>query len=142
MLPIGTYPAHATHVRLTYTKAGDPQIIVTFVIVGGPHDREQVTWAGFFSDRTFDRTIQSLRYCGWTGDDISDLTGIDTNDVDIVVEHNEYNGRITPRVSWVNQPGGGAGMSPAQAKAFGESIKSRIADMSRAEPEPTEEVPF
>ena len=142
MIPEGTYRARATDGHLGYTSKGNEQVVVTFAITGGPHEGQAVTWFGFFSDACFDRTIRSLRHCGWQGNDVSDLTGIDTRDVDIVVEHNEYKGKITPRVSWVNQIGGLSGMTPDQATDFARSIASRIETMAPAEPVADEQVPF
>jgi len=142
MIPAGNYRAQAVDGHLSYTSKGNEQVVVKFVIAGGPQDGQQVTWYGFFSDACFDRTIQSLRHCGWKGDDVSALVGLDANEVEIVVEHNDYKGKVTPTVRWINQAGGGAGMSPVQAKDFAESVKGRIAGMSPVEPEPEELVPF
>jgi hypothetical protein len=142
MLPAGTYRAQALDGHLGYTSKGKEQIVVKFVIVDGPQKDQALTWFGFFSDACFDRTIQSLRYCGWQGDDVSDLSGIDRHAVDLVVEHDEYQGKVTPKVRWINQIGGGLGMSAAQAEEFARSIKSRIAGMKGAEPDAEQEVPF
>jgi hypothetical protein len=142
LLPATTYTAQAVDGYLSHTKDGKEQIVVKFAIVGGPHDGQSVDWTGFFTERTFDRTIQSLRYCGWRGDDIADLTGVDTHEVEIVVEHNEYNGKVYPRVAWVNQIGGRARMPAEEAREFAESIKSRIVGMRSAEPEAADATPF
>lgn len=142
LLPASTYTAQAVDGYLSHTKDGKEQIMVKFAIVGGQHDGQTVNWTGFFTDKTFDRTIQSLRYCGWRGDDISDLTGIDGQEVEIVVEHNTYDGKTFARVAWVNQIGGKARMPVDQAREFAESIKARITRMMPAEPEPSEETPF
>lgn len=142
LLPATKYTAQAVDGYLSHTKDGKEQIVVKFAIVGGPHDGQSVDWTGFFTDKTFDRTIQGLRYCGWEGDDISDLTGIDRNEVEVVVEHNEYNGKTYARVAWVNPIGGKARMAADEARTFAESIKGRIARLTPAEPEPSDDVPF
>lgn len=142
LLPATTYTAQAVDGYLSHTKDGKEQIVVKFAIVGGQHDGQAVNWTGYFTDKTFDRTIQSLRYCGWRGEDIDDLTGIDANEVEIVVDHNTYDGKTFARVAWVNQIGGKARMPASEARAFAESIKGRIARMTPVEPEPSEEVPF
>lgn len=142
LLPSGTYTAQAVDGYLSHTKDGKEQIVVKFVIVSGQHDGQTVNWTGFFTPKTFDRTIQSLRYCGWLGDDISELTGIDSHEVEIVVEHNSYEGKIFARVAWVNQIGGKMRMPTNEARAFAASIKDRIARMTLVELEPSEEVPF
>lgn len=142
MIPAGTYRAQALDGHLGHTSKGNEQIVIRFEIIEGPHKDQSILWFGFFSDACFDRTIQSLRHCGWKGDDISELTGIDTREVDVVVEHKEYNGKVTPSVRWINQVGGGQVMNPAQAKDFAESVKARIAGMSPVDPVGSEEVPF
>ena len=98
MIPYGTYRAIALDGHLGFTSKGNEQIVVRFVITEGPQKEQSIQWFGFFSDACFDRTIQSLRHCGWKGDDVSDLTGIDTHEVDIVVEHDEYQNKVTPKV--------------------------------------------
>lgn len=142
LILIGSHRAQAVDGHLSYTSKGNEQVVVKFVIIGGLGDGRTLPWYGFFSEACFDRTIQALRYCGWKGDDVSDLSGLDANEVEIVVEHKEYNGERHASIRWVNQVGGGAGMPPDKAKAFAESIKRRIAGMTPAEPEPTEEMPF
>jgi hypothetical protein len=142
MILAGNYRAQAVDGHLSYTSKGNEQVVVKLVIAGGPQDGQHITWFGFFSDACFDRTIQSLRYCGWKGDDVSALDGLDANEVEIVVEHSEYKGKVTPTVRWINQAGGGAGMSPVQARDFAESVKGRIAGMTAVEPEPDGDVPF
>jgi hypothetical protein len=142
MISAGSYRAQAVDGHLSYTSKNNEQVVVKLAIVGGPQDGQQITWYGFFTDACFDRTVQSLRHCGWKGDDVSALAGLDANEVEIVVEHSEYKGKVTPTVRWINQAGGGAGMSPVQAKDFAESVKQRIARMSPVEPEADESLPF
>lgn len=142
LLPAAKYTAQAVDGYLSHTKDGKEQIVVKFAVIGGQFDGQSVDWTGFFTEKTFDRTIKSLRYCGWQGDDIADLTGIDRHEVEIVVEHNEYNEKLYPRVSWVNQIGGKGRMPADEVRAFAESIKGRIARLTVAEPEPDESMPF
>jgi len=142
MIPAATYRAQAIDGHLGFTSKGNEQVVVRFEIVDGPQKDQSIQWFGFFTEACFDRTIQSLRHCGWKGDDVSELTGIDTREVDIVVEHDTYQGKVTPKVRWVNQAGGGVGMSPVQAADFAASIKARIAGMKAREPEVDQEVPF
>ena len=48
------------------------------------------------------RTIESLRYCGWRGYDLSDLEGVTENEVAIEVEHTTWEGEPRPKVAWVH----------------------------------------
>lgn len=58
------------------------------------------------------RTVEDLKkWSGWDGSDPywfmdTDLTGID---VELVIENEEYEGRRSPKVKWVNRPGSGSG---------------------------------
>lgn len=108
------------------------------------HPGESLTWYGFFTDKTLDRTVESMRACGWQGVDLTDLSGMDANEVVLVVEHEtDESGAIRPRVRWVNSQGGLA-MSNALAgddlAAFAATMRGRIAalDPRQARSKPTQ----
>jgi hypothetical protein len=135
-LPNGRYRARAVQGVLGRTSKGTEQVAVEFQL----YDAEgvpgaSITWFGYFSDATFERTIESLRHCGWVGDDLSDLTGIDSNEVSLVIENEEYQGKLYPKVRWVNAPGGGVALreqlSATEAKSFAQRMRSRILAMSQ-----------
>jgi len=134
----GTYRARAVSGGLGYAGNGTEQLAVDFVITEGPNEGQHVTWWGFFSDKAVDRTIESLRICGWKGDDLCDLTGITDNDVDLVIEAEEYEDRRTGeirsigKVRWVNRAGGlnlKDAMSPQQAREFAARMRGRVASL-------------
>ena len=106
MLPKGTYKARATEAEFGFTNTGTEQVAVVFEVVeDGEFQGERIAWFGFFTEATAERTIQALRVCGWTGDDLGDLSGFDANEVELVVEHEEYQGKTTAKVKWVNKIG-------------------------------------
>lgn len=114
MIQAGTYIAHATQWELGLTKEGREQICVQFEILEGDYAGYTLNWFGYFTDKTTERTIQSLRYCGWKGDDLQNLDadGMGTLQVQIVVEMEEATegksaGKTFPKVRWVNRLGGG-----------------------------------
>lgn len=161
MIQAGTYKARATQVLLTQSKTkGTPGIQVNFQIQDEDFAGESIRWDGWLTEKTAERTFESLRYCGWHGDDISVfagegvLDGCDMNDVEIVVKmepydgpNEEYQGKSFPRVQWVNKSGGrGLNVENAMAKpaaiAFAEkmkglAVKSRGAAPAAAAPAPT-----
>lgn len=142
-IPANTYTAQAFDGFLSYIKQGSEQVVrVKLRIIGGPCNDQSVEWTGFFGDSSFERTIQSLRYCGWQGNDISDLSGIDRNEVEVVVENYNYKDKTYARVKYINRIGGGAKIPVDEAREFADSIKDRIARMLPAEPGPNDEVPF
>lgn len=131
MIPEGTFKARATEGALGWTSKGKEQVAVNFVLLEGDAEGSQVTWYGYFSDKTQDGTIKSLRACGWLGDDLSDLTGIDANEVWLVIEHeeNEQDGSVRARVRWVNGGGGvqmKERMDADQARAFAARMKGAV----------------
>lgn len=125
----GTYRAKATQGALGLTKTGSEQVGVLFRLVGEGVEGKYITWYGYFTEKTIDRTIESLRICGWAGNDLEDLSGIDANEVELVVENEEWEGNWSPKVRWVNRAGGFAMAAPlqaTQAKAFAAKMKGAI----------------
>lgn len=110
---------------------GTPYIAVQFEIVA---TGETITWWGYVTERTIDRVIESLRYCGWWGHELAKMgeEGMGTKEPIIVVDHEEYNGEIRDRVQWVNSGERavtmGGGMDPATERSFA----ARLAQAARA----------
>jgi hypothetical protein len=137
MIPEGTYVAIARTHQWGETKAGTRQIALEFEIVEGDFANRTVPWFGYFSDKTWERTCESLRYCGWKGDDLADLGALDYQ-VQIVVEHNEYDGKCFPRVAWVNRLGSGhiklqKPLPQEELRRFAARMRSRAAGIKEVE---------
>lgn len=129
LIPEGTYRARVKSADFGFTSKGTEQVQVAFDVLDPDYDGQTVLWWGYFSEKTAERTMQSLRYCGWKGDDVTDLAGVSDNEVEIVVEHNEYNGKTSARVAWVNRLGGDgvsvkAPMPEDKRKAFAKKMKA------------------
>jgi len=142
MLNAGTYKARATKALLAQVGANKtPAIQIVFQIQEGEKQGETIRWDGWLTTNA-DRTLESLDYCGWTGDDISvfakedaPLCGLDLNDVEIVVIMEPYGGtdetkkgKMYPKVDWVNRFGGRGlnvenAMPEAEAVAFAAKMK-------------------
>lgn len=124
MIEAGRYKARGVEGALSTTSKGNPQVAVLLEITqDGPHKGETYTWYGHFTEKTEERTFESLRYLGWAGDDLTDLRGIDANEVSITIGHEEDEGGKTyPRVRWINAAGGGLAikdrMDDTAARAF------------------------
>src|SRR6266403_2415299 len=94
------------------TEKGNDQIAVELEIIEGDEKGRRLTWYGYFTDKTEERTIESLRILGWTGDNLADVKDLDANEVEIVVEPEEYTNPTTgktttrSRVKWINRGGG------------------------------------
>lgn len=127
MIPRGTYKARAVEGALGKTGTGKEQVGVLLCITAGEYEGTTITWYGYFTDKTIERTMEALRVLGWSTDDLSDLAGIDANEVSIVVDHEENDkGEVHARVKWIN--GGGSiamkeRLEAGAAKAFAARMK-------------------
>jgi hypothetical protein len=139
MLDRGYYRARAVESALGKTQNGTRQVAVRFQTFDDQNQPgEAITWYGYFTDKTADRTLESLQHCGWEGDDITDLTGIERNEVQLVVEHEEYEGKVHARVAWVNRPGGGgiaikAPLDEAEKVDFAREVKAKLLAMRQGQ---------
>jgi hypothetical protein len=125
--PDGVYAARAITGALGVSGSGKEQIGIEFEI----QDQEggHVTWYGFFTEKTTERTIETLRICGWHGTDLSSLDGIGDNEVSIVLETEEWEGKARQKVQWVNRAGGLSMANPLnadQAKAFAAKMRGAV----------------
>jgi hypothetical protein len=128
MITPGTYKARAREWALGMSQNGKEQIAVLFDLVGGPHDGQSITWFGYFTDAAVDRTLDSLRHCGWSSDNLAELDGLDQNEVEIVVDEEFYEGKTRTKVKWVNRPSRLAlkeQLSPQAAQAFAARLRGR-----------------
>lgn len=132
MIPAGTYKARAVDAALGTTSKGGEQVAIQFQILEGEAEGQHITYYGYFTEKTLERTLESLEYCGWEGDDLSNLAGIDRNEVYIVVEHEpDQEGQVRARVRWVNSGSGGGialqnRMAPADAASFAQRMRGEV----------------
>jgi hypothetical protein len=126
MIEEGTYRAKATGHKFGKTSKGTEQVFVEFTVTEGDCQGQRLAWYGYFTEKTTERTLDSLEYCGWDGDSLTDLRGLGSQEVDLVVEHEEADdGRVYARVKWVNRVGGGVKeeMTPAEVQALNARLK-------------------
>lgn len=99
--PEGRFRARAIEGAWGHTQKGNVQVAVQFKL----ETNRCLTWYGYLTDATEERTMNSLITCGVT--DLETLAGLDANEVELVIEHEEYNGKTSARVQWVNRLGSG-----------------------------------
>lgn len=153
----GKYKARAVDQVLgTIGEKGTPVIEVMFEIGDGDNKGGRLRWSGWLSEKAAARTIEGLQTCGWRGEDLGEfsdgqLHGLDKNEVEIVVELEEYedkegNKRTAPRVQWVNKFVGlniKNAMAKEEAASFGEKMKGLVLKMkSKQPPSEAAEFPF
>lgn len=141
-IPDGYYPAVAVPVegedgnliaRWGEAKTGTKQILVYFEIVEGPHKGTRLPWFGYFTKDTYKRTIESLRYAGFKGDDLQQLGPLDQV-VSINVQTEEYDGKTRQKIAWVNAPNSGAiklnkPMSRNDIRDFAAQMRRHLGDI-------------
>ncbi len=105
-------------------EKGTPQVAVVFEILRGPFAGQRITWMGYFTEKSQERTLKALRICGFEGDDLDKFTDQrPTNEAAIVVEVETYEGKPRAKVAWVNDPTFGGGMKMENALTGGELRK-------------------
>lgn len=137
MIPAGTYSAHA--ILGVLSESGlkkTPQVVVDFEITTAEFAGEKITWYGFLTDKTTERTGESLRLAGYDGDDLEKLKDFDwTNapNVELEIEHELYEGQTTAKVKWVNAPGGmrAAPLSADKAKIVSSKMRAVFAKIDQ-----------
>lgn len=113
----GKYRARGKSWGFGVAGTGTEQIGVTFEIVeDGDECGKSITWYGHFNtEENGRRALKAMRACGWDeqGDPI-DPKGLDKNEVELVIEEEDYNGTSNSKVKWVNAIGA-ASMKPLAA---------------------------
>lgn len=101
---VGKHRAKARAWGFGKTNNGSIQIGIEFDFLDIPG--KTMPYYGSFSGNATEHTLKAMRACGWAGEDLTDLTGLDTNEVSLTVDWDEYQGKRTLKVKWVNPAGG------------------------------------
>jgi len=140
MIEKGTYPARAVEWKLGITSQGTEHIAVLLQL----EDGRQITWYGYFTEKTMERTLDSLEYMGWDGEDITNPVGLDRNTVFVVVEHKEHDGKTYAEARWINRAGGLAvkeELAGGALHAFKERMQGAVMARKQRRP-PADRPPF
>lgn len=101
------------------SKNGTRFIRVPVTINDGDQKGKTIDWYGYLSEKTQERTIEILETCfgiNWNWENIN-FAG---QEVEVVVEQDEYNGKTSFRAKWLNNPNSDrttGGKSPEEAEA-------------------------
>lgn len=132
------YIAKAIASAFGVSSNGNYEIGITCEVVDGEHAGQEITWIGFFSEKTQERTIESLQHFGWKGDNLEELADLDAegcarmfpDHVELACDVEVYEGEQQLKVKWVNKPG--AGRFAFKDKLEGGQLKSFAAQMRGA----------
>lgn len=137
LIPIGTYIGHAVSGVLSESENKQtPQIVVDFELTTAEVAGRRMPWYGFLTKKTAERTFEALRYSGWKGTDIDaplDFGGVNAPDVELVVDHEEWEGKTRARIQWVNRMGGksAAALPPDKAKVIAAKMRGVLAKVDQ-----------
>jgi hypothetical protein len=115
------------------SSKGNDQIVIDLDL--GEHG--QVSTVLNFSDAAAPYAVQRLRALGWKGDDITNLQGIEINEVDVRVFYETYEGK--ERMKAEISTGGGrikleTPMDPRAKSAFGARMKAFLRGTGQSAP--------
>jgi hypothetical protein len=127
--------AQVDHSQLGESSKGTPRVEVAFNFLD--EHGEGIVYMGYLTKGSIERTVKDLRTMGWKGNDPGDLSGIDANEVELVVDDEEYNGKRYDKVKWVNPIKTALDASKLAAKRT--ELAKRIAELEideKEDPEP------
>jgi hypothetical protein len=136
ILEPGDYRAKAVEAALGRSSKGTEQVAVRFSLLDFP--QQTITWYGYFSEKAFEISMRGLRAAGFTGDNLADLSSLREEvspEVVLVIDHDEYNGKVRPRVQFINGAGGMAvkdALDEAEAKTFAARMKGKVVAFDKA----------
>ncbi len=128
-MPNGTFVANVADFGVSETKAGLPQISVTFD-VNAENGTSRYSWFGSLkAGKAREITIKALVTLGFTGKNLADLAdpakeaiAIGT-EVEVVLAEETYDGTTRTKIQWINKVGGGGGI----AKLDADTAKAKLA---------------
>lgn len=131
----GKWTARATSAQLGFTKNDKEQIAMELEFLSGPNEGLRSTWYGYFTEKTTDRTLESLLIAGWDGVDIALCDGLGSTEFEAVVENEVYDGKEQTKVQWINRARSGVvlkkQMNDGQRSEFAERMKGRALAMKQ-----------
>ncbi len=132
MISEGRHDAKAIAMDLGITESNKEYVNIRFELTGD--EKGGINWRGWLTDKALEYTVKSLRILGWRGNDLSSDDGIIGTEVSLVIEHEEYKGKVSAKVKYINEAGGGGKkLDKAKAKALGAVMATRIAGLAQRE---------
>ncbi len=135
-IPAGMYKGRAIAGSEQYgvTSKGNDQIVID---VDVPSLGRSLSVFLNFSENAAQYSIDKLRACGWSGEDLTNLIGLDKNEVDVNVKYESYNGEQKMKVDIFS--GGGrvkleSPMDDKQKRAFAARMKVYVKPAASGQP--------
>lgn len=104
MIEEGKYEATVKTYNIVQNSKGDLQAVITFYV---SQKAGEISYYGGFSEKGREYTINNLITCGLKGNNPAGELELGKK-VEIVVKHEEYEGKTRAKVKFINPIGGGA----------------------------------
>jgi len=103
-VPEGKYTARAKAWGFCKASTGTDQLAIMFEFKSADGARKRLTFYGFCnSEENARRTMATMRMCGWDGmGPATEAQGLDSNEVEIVVEDDHYRAEGDSKIKYVN----------------------------------------
>jgi len=127
----GSFKAKVVSKDYCRAKSGAEQLAVRFEVVDGPQAGHQITEFLSFSEAALKYTVEKMRTMGWSGIDLADVETLGSNEVEIVVRAEEWEGQSRMRVAFINAVGGASmalksALNESERKAFAARMRGLI----------------
>lgn len=126
----GRFRAKAIEGDYGYAGTGTEQVAVLFQL----EDGARLTWFGYLTENSQERTLEALMHCGVKN--LETLEGLGSQDVEVVIQHDEYNDTVRAKIAFVNALGSGGvalktKMTDGQRKGVAARLKGNFLKMQR-----------
>ncbi len=120
--------ARAINAAIGRAGTGTHQIAIEFEFLD---EQGGITYYGPLTDNALQYTMKAVRAAGFQGDDLSDLSSLsgETPEVMLVIGPEEYEGKVTRKVKFINSMGGLALKDALQGddlSSFAKRMKGKI----------------
>ncbi len=128
----GTYRSKLISKDYSEAKTGTVQLVLGFEVTQEGEQKGN-TITGFFpcTENSMGYTVEKMRALGWKGVDLDDLSTLGTEEADIVVKQETYNGETKLKVAFVNKIGATvvSSLDADKRKAFAQRMRSIVVGM-------------
>ena len=129
------------------SKTGTAGLRLPLEITGGECSGTHVEYIAWLSQAALDRSVKTLAdVFGWDGNLAALASLVDSGpfvgrECEITVEDEEYNGKMYPKIKWLNKAGGGSGAKPLAKDAVAEMVAKLNATAMKLAAEPKDDAP-
>jgi hypothetical protein len=126
---IGQKETPAVQIRFSIDKVIGPGNLPADITL---EEGQTLTWSGWLTEACFDRTMGTLLQCfNWQGNDLEllnqDRGAFENMKAILVVDFEEYNGKISPKIAFVNPITSLRAMTPQKAQEVSAGFAERLA---------------